>query len=298
MSLDESDEYLHEPSDETKWRESYYFNWVDLDAKISGFSTIGIVPNEKKREFVFLLFLPDRNEIYYKEPLLEEYNDDINTMLQEKRLEYRLIKPFKKWKINYTSRKLVLNLSFEARFPTYYFGVDSSASWHHHFEASGYITGTLTFRSGERISIRGFGQRDKSWGYRNWHQFDRWYAGHFQFNDWACAFRKDVVGQAIDLSGHTSNKSGNQQLISVEIDTTSDRDPYESPLSCVYDIVDEKHDSHKIEAQRLKKDSFIRFVREFEGGFTELFEQMVIVKDLDTGEIGSGMMEHLRTITI
>lgn len=28
---------------------------------------------------------------------------------------------------------------------------------------------------------------------------------------------------------------------------------------------------------------------------TELFEQMVVMKNLVTGEVGSGMMEHLRT---
>ncbi|MHA2182725.1 MAG: hypothetical protein ACXAAH_14995, partial [Promethearchaeota archaeon] len=63
LSLKKEDEYLHTPTKELKWRESYYFNWVDLDSEISGFSTIGIVPNENKREFVFLLFLKDRNEI-------------------------------------------------------------------------------------------------------------------------------------------------------------------------------------------------------------------------------------------
>ena len=43
-----ADEFLHQPTSESKWRESYYFNWVDLENEISGFSTIGIVPNEKR----------------------------------------------------------------------------------------------------------------------------------------------------------------------------------------------------------------------------------------------------------
>jgi len=72
--LNKEDELLHPPTYELKWRESYYFNWLDLDNKISGFSTIGIVPNENRREFVFLLFLEDRNEVYYKEPPLQEYD--------------------------------------------------------------------------------------------------------------------------------------------------------------------------------------------------------------------------------
>ena len=39
--LAETDEYAHTANEESTWRESYYFNWVDLDTGISGFSTIG-----------------------------------------------------------------------------------------------------------------------------------------------------------------------------------------------------------------------------------------------------------------
>lgn len=296
--LNGSDEYLHNPTKELKWRESYYFNWVDLENKISGFSTIGILPNEKRREFVFFLFLKDRNEIYYKEPFLDKFDEDINTMLREKKLSYVLIDPFKEWQINYASRKLSFNITFETRFPTYNFGVDSSASWHQHFEASGKISGVINFKNGKSIKISGYGQRDKSWGYRDWHQFDKWYAGHFQFNKWACAFRKDEIKQKADLSGHISNKSGNIPLKEVSIETELDRDQFKSPLSSIYNITDTFDNHYRIKAQRIKNDSFIRFVREFNRGFTELFEQMVIMEDLDTGEIGSGMMEHLRTIPI
>ena len=48
----EADEFLHQPDKRLKWRESYYFNWVDIENKVSGFTTIGVLPNEKKREFI------------------------------------------------------------------------------------------------------------------------------------------------------------------------------------------------------------------------------------------------------
>ena len=100
------DEYLHKPSSEPKWRESYYFNWADLDNKISGFSTIGIVPNEFRREFVFLLFTKEKNEVYYREPSLSEYSENVDEMLKDKRLSYKLITPFKLWQLEYKSHKL------------------------------------------------------------------------------------------------------------------------------------------------------------------------------------------------
>jgi hypothetical protein len=296
--LNEKDELLHQPTNQIKWRESYYFNWSELDNKISGFSTIGILPNEKRREFVFLLFLKDRNEIYYKEPPLREYNQDINIMLQDKRLSYHLIKPFKKWSISYQSRKMQLELAFETRFPTHNFGLNSSKSWHQHFESSGIITGKLANSDGEIIQVSGYGQRDKSWGFRDWHEFDKWYAGHFQFKDWSCAFRKDYSKENIDLSGHIARERGNTLLSSLEIETLNDRDQFKSPISATYEFEDNKGHSYKIKSSRMFKTSYIRFVRDFPGGFTELFEQMVIMEDLKTGEIGTGMMEHLRTIKI
>lgn len=294
-ALTNADELLHEPTSEPKWRESYYFNWVDLVNEISGFSTIGIVPNENRREFVFLLFLKERNEVYYKEPQLHHYEDNISTMLTEKNLSYKLIEPFKIWQIEYTSRKLKFNIKFKTRFPTYTFGIDSSVSWHQHFEASGIVKGNLILKDNTNIKINGYGQRDKSWGYRDWHQFDKWYAGHFQFKTWSSTFRKDYFGNQIDLSGHISNKKNNITLSSLEIETIIDKDKFNSPLTATYVITDKDDNSYRIKAERIKKDSFIRFVRSFEGGYTELFEQMVFMKDLDTGEIGSGMMEHLRT---
>jgi len=293
--LSEEDELLHPPSNEKKWRESYYFNWSDLANKISGFSTIGIVPNEKRREFVFLLFLEDRNEIYYKEPLMQEFNNEINIMLGDKKLSYTLIKPFKKWKITYKSRKIQLDLIFQTRFPTHNFGMDSSKSWHQHFESSGIITGNLRIKDGKTIQINGYGQRDKSWGFRDWHQFDKWYAGHFQFKDWSCAFRKDYSKDKIDLSGHVSNKKGNRSLLSLDIETINDSDQFNSPISAIYKFEDREGNIYKIKSSRMFKTSFIRFARDFKGGYTELFEQMVFMEDLNTAEIGTGMMEHLRT---
>jgi hypothetical protein len=295
-SLSKEDELLHPPTNETKWRESYYFNWVDLNKKVAGFSTIGILPNEQRREFVFLLFMEDRNEIYYKEPKLESYSQELGMMLRDNRLSYELITPFKTWNIEYKSRMMDLRLVFEARFPTHHFGVDSSASWQHHFEASGRIHGSITLKGAERIEIEGFGQRDKSWGYRDWHQFTRWYAGHFQFKNWAGTFRKDFIGRKMDLSGHNSKKNGSSRLIRMEIKTTNDKDSFSSPLSAVYTFTDESGRKYKVKAKRIGKKYFIRFVRDFDRGYTELFEQMVIVEDLNTNEIGSGMMEHLRTV--
>jgi hypothetical protein len=292
----EADDFLHQPTNELKYREAYYWNWVDLEAKISGFSTIGIVPNENRREFVFLLFLDGTREFYYKEPELELFKDDINVMLQEKKLAYKCIKPLQTWQISYKGRKVQLDLTFDTRFYLYDFGRDSSASWHRHFEASGIITGEITLKDGTIKKINGYGQRDKSWGFRDWFQFDKWYATHFQFKDWNCGMRKDYHNNQVDLSGSISDKDGTLPLTEFEIETVNDTDKFKSPLKSTYYVKDAGGKEYNIRAERIHNNSFVRFTRQFTGGYTELFEQMVIMEDLDTGEIGSGMMEHLRTI--
>jgi hypothetical protein len=295
-ALARRDELLHHPTTEPKWRESYYFNWVDLENKVSGFSTIGITPNEMKRELVLALFVDNQVEVYYQEPGLEKYESDASVMLRDDRLAYKLIRPLREWQITYASRKLRFELDFRTRFPTYNFATDSSGSWHRHFEASGVISGSIQYANGINKNLRGYGQRDKSWGQRDWFRFDKWFAGQFQFKNWACAFRKDHIRNRIDLSGYIASKDGSSPLSEMTIDTVDDTDRFNTPLSSKYAFADEKGRRHIIESERIGKNTYFRFARSFPGGYTELFEQMVIMKDKDTGEIGSGMAEYLRTI--
>ena len=292
-----SDDYLHQPDSSLKWRESYYFDWADLTNEISGFSTIGIVPNENRREFVFFLFYDNKREAYYREPPLQNFTEDINIMLQEKRLSYKLIKPMKEWEILYKCPKLSFVIRFESRFPTCYFGKDTSASWHQHFETSGLISGELKFKNGEIRKIQGYGQRDKSWGYRDWHQFDHWHHANFQFKKWSCAFRKDYQKNKVDLSGRMVTKKGCIALSELDVEVILDQDKFKSPLLAKYHITNGEGNSFNIEARPICRGvSGFRFAREFPGGYTEMFDQMVIMKNLDTGEIGSGIAELLRSV--
>jgi len=243
-----------------------------------------------------LLFYDGKREFYYREPETLQFSDKLDEILTDKKLSYKCIKPLQTWKIEYMGRKLQLDITFDTRFYIYDFGKDSSASWHRHFEASGVISGELSFKDGESIRINGYGQRDKSWGYRDWFEFDKWYATHFQFKKWNCGMRKDYRKNRIDLSGSVSDKDGTLPLVEFEIETVNDSDKFNSPLTATYYMKDTAGNEYRIKAERINKNSFVRFAREFPGGYTELFEQMVVMKDLDTGEMGTGMMEHLRTI--
>lgn len=294
-TLTDADDLLHRPTDELKWRESYYFNWVDLENKVYGFSTIGLVPNEHKMEFVFILFFDNKMEVYYKEPNVETYSSDINSMLSDDYLAYKMIQPLKTWEIQYKCRKFDFTLTFNPRAPPYDFGTGSSASWQRHFEVSGAISGTLKMRNGTIKEIHGFGQRDKSWGFRDWHQFDQWFAGHFQFKDWSGGFRQDFRSNVVDLSGYIFSKGMNVPIVQMKIETLNDSDQLHTPLTSTYAVKDSKGQLFTTQSNRIVKNSYMRFMRTFPGGFTELFEEMVIMQSVDTGETGTGLAEYLRT---
>ncbi|TFF63593.1 MAG: hypothetical protein EU521_01045 [Promethearchaeota archaeon] len=296
--IDSKDDYLHQPGDTPEWRESYYFNWVDLEKKISGFTTLGILPNKNKRELVFILFYQNKMEIYYREPDIVVKEEDFQNLMKDKKLTYELVKPLNKWNIQYNSRKMDVIINFKKRHPLHYFGKDSSASWHQHFEASGDINGELKLKDGTSKKIEGYGQRDKSWGFRDWHLFDKWFAGHFQFEEWSVGFRKDYYNDRSQLSGYVTDGINTIPIKMMDIEVFYDKDKLKSPLETIYSFTDEKNQTYKIKAERITPNSYMRFMREFEEGFTELFEQMSKMEDLNSGEIGSGLSEQLRTTHI
>ncbi len=84
----------------------------------------------------------------------------------------------------------------------------------------------------------------------------------------------------------------------MKIKTVNDKDVYQSPIITWYSFSDTNGNTYEIKAERIIKNSFLRFARNFQReiqGHTELFEQMAKVVDINSKEVGSGMMEHLRT---
>ena len=64
----------------------------------------------------------------------------------------------------------------------------------------------------------------------------------------------------------------------MEIDIVDDDDKLKTPLITTYHITDVEGKSYNIEASLINKNSIFRFARDFPDGYTELFEEMVIMK--------------------
>ena len=290
--LAKSDEYAHEADERSDWRESYYFNWVDLDARISGFSTIGLLRNTNKREFVLALFYDDEREVHFNEPL-SSFSDDLSESLTDGVLSYSLVKPMKEWRITYRGKSLNADIIWPARFPPYDFGSGSGTSWAGHFEQSGVPHGTVKFSDGNVVTIQGLGERDKSWGFRDWH-IESWFALHAQFDDMSIGLRRDVVNGEEHPSGGISNIDGHVPIKSVKLVTETHKESG-IPIGAKVRIIGTDDAVYNLKSHLISPKSFARFTREFPGGSTELYEGMAVHECKELGTTGTGLLEWLFT---
>jgi hypothetical protein len=293
VELVDADEYAHEPNERPDWRESYYFNWVDLDSGISGFSTIGLLPNASKREFVFALFYEDKREAYFVEPD-GPVSQDFHESLSDGVLSYEVVEPFKEWRILYRGTNLKVDIQWIARFPAYDFGQGSGTSWAGHFEQSGIPIGTIKFPDGKVVEFKGLGERDKSWGARDWH-IESWYALHAQFDEVSIGLRLDTVKGEFHPSGGISTTEGHIPITRVDLETIYHDEKPDMPVGALTKVYGADGDCYTLKSSIISPTSLVRFEREFSGGKTELYEEMAIHECEELGSQGTGLIEWLFT---
>jgi hypothetical protein len=293
VELVDNDEYAHEPNERPDWRESYYFNWVDLESGISGFSTIGLLPNASKREFVFALFYDEKREAYFAEPE-GAVSDDFHASLSDGTLSYEVIKPFKEWRIRYSGTNLKADIQWVGRFPAYDFGKGSETSWAGHFEQSGAPRGKVEFADGRIVRFSGLGERDKSWGVRDWH-IESWYALHAQFNELSIGLRLDTVKGREHASGGISTVEGHVPISEIDLETEYIEGEVRMPVAALTTVHGDDGSVYTLKSRMISQNSFVRFARDFSAGTTELLEEMAVHKCKELGETGTGLIEWLFT---
>lgn len=289
----DQDDYFHKPTKHKAWRESFYFNWVDLETQISGFTTIGIVPHVPRREFVFALFIEGTPEFYfneYKAPIPK----DFNTAMSDGTLSYELVKPHTDWRIHYSSPRLSAEIHWQGRFPPGDFGKGSGTSWGRHLEQSGQITGHIELPEGRVHHFLGLGQRDKSWGVRNWH-IEEWFALHAQFDEFMIGLRYDTVKGKTHLAGIISTKNENTPIVDIKVETKFEESIIRKPIKVITQITDAKKRTYTLHSHPIHPNAFGRYARQFNGGETELFEIMVTHECEELNLTGTGLAEWLFT---
>jgi hypothetical protein len=291
IQLDEADDYLHDSTKHSDWRESWYFNWVDLDTQICGFSTIAILPNIPKREFVFAIFVDGLPRLHLAEPH-GQIPLNFEKAVSNEQLTYTLVKPFKEWHINFENTRFAAKMHWQARFPAYDFGRGSSVTWGRHFEQSGIVEGEIRLSDGLRHSFKGLSQRDKSWGIRHWH-IDKWFHMMAQFDDFMIGFRQDTIKGKDYISGCICSEKQAIPVIEVTVETEFEDDPIRKPICGFYEIIDATGTKYTLTSELISPLTFARYSRQFAKGETELFEQMVIYKYQEGNQTGAGLAEYV-----
>ena len=291
--LSDIEDFAHVPNDNPAWRESYYFNWVDLRRRISGFTTIGLLPNAEKREFVFAIFYDDKRELFWNEPE-GEIPTDFDESLSHDSLSFELVEPMKEWNIGFRGNNLEIHMNWKQRFPPYDFGHGSGTSWSGHFEQSGIVEGVIQLPSGPVLAFKGYGERDKSWGVRDWH-IESWYAFHAQFDSISFGLRRDSVKGKSYSSGGISTKDSHTSIVEVDVETEYMDPSNKIPYGATTTVYGEDGSKYTFKSKTLTSTSFVRFEREFPVGKTELFENMAQHHCEELDEEGTGLLEWLFT---
>lgn len=186
---DPKHERMHPVGGEGAWSESYYFNFVDPDARLAMFTRIGFRPRDGWADALHVVYLEgSRVAFTYGRrdigPDLSAYDDDLSAG----DLAIRCIDPYERWQIHYdgptqdiadaaillTRRKersgdwfrpatLCMDIDFNCLTEPHF----AASGPHGHFEQSGRVAGSITVDD-EQWNVAGYGVRDKSWGPRDW----------------------------------------------------------------------------------------------------------------------------------
>lgn len=203
VRLDPQDEFPHEPGDAKNYNESMYFNVFDPAKMAGGWFRIGNRPNERYAEVSICIYLPDgRVAFIFARPAIEN-----NAAMNAGGLSVEVVEPFKRLKVRYSGKVLLLarphemadpkkafrenptvpctvDLDYEGVSPMYGgetvkadgspLPIDPEKSFGKaHYEQHCAATGVVTVGD-ERFELSGYGLRDKSWGPRHWQAIE-WY---------------------------------------------------------------------------------------------------------------------------
>lgn len=254
--LTEKDEGKHGKNDERYWRESYYFNFVDGIAGIYGFATIGWRVNEGEVDGLVML-VKDRVLLFAYPAVNRKFDKAWESVKlpEEARvgaLKFEMEEPFKRWRIKLLGDRSNMDLCFSSFTPPYDYNAYKQSLPKEvaaeHYEQSGFVDGIIRVR-GKEIRVKGTGQRDHSWGVRDWGGVDSWkwitaqFHSVFSFNVFSVL--KDGVES---FGGYVFDGKQNLAIKEAKIDMDFMSDG-KTPRGAKLLLMDEKGAFHRISAQ-------------------------------------------------
>ncbi len=188
---------LHEVGEQKDWNESFYFNFYDRGNDLCGFMRIGMKPNKKEKALFCFFLMPDGSIVGLKENVEMEDNE-----LSAKGLKFTTVEAEKKWNLSFEGElnqmdkgevkpvKVSFALDFDAITPQFDYRSCVTPEKEkiaqqvaaEHIEQVGNILGTVKVEDREFV-VRALGERDHSWGVREWTAPRLWLWVTCQFNE-------------------------------------------------------------------------------------------------------------------
>lgn len=256
-------EYLHDPTDDYDWNESFYFNFTDPKRQMGGWTRIGILPNQESDMGAIMLYAGGSRILAALQTGRAEHEGD---ELRFGDLSYRRLEPLRKWRLEFrgemmdvdNARKLPelkpetlitqrveVDLEAEGLAPCFDFKDSDpralaemlvrartrlsdvrmvSRVSSEHYEQAMRVNGCIKVGNRE-ITFAGSGHRDHSWGTRDWAAPRLWTWLTCQFGEELAFNLSRVAIASVDIyNGFVTRDGTNYPLRRVVLDTGFEED--------------------------------------------------------------------------
>jgi hypothetical protein len=217
-----ADEQLHEPSSEPLWNESYYFDVVSADGSLGAYVRIGLYPNLGVAWYTTFVCGPDRASVgvvdyqaplpppetlaiardgLHAEHLCEQPLQRFRVLLEGLGEAHEDASAFLRGEAG-SPVEVSLDLVWETDGLPYAYRLTTR------YEIPCAVSGTIRLGE-EELAIAGHGQRDHSWGTRDWWAMDwMWSAGRLQDGTRLHAVALRIPGAPPLSAGYVQSPAG------------------------------------------------------------------------------------------
>ncbi|OZG27410.1 phosphotransferase [Williamsia sp. 1138] len=184
LAPEPTDEFAHTPGDEQLWNESWYFDVADAEAGVGAYVRIGVTPNQKSSWYTAMICGPGRPTVAVLDFDLPT-PQDLSLSTENLQATHRFDEPLTTASVTLRGRgeafddpaailrgehgravEVRMDLQFTSAGDAYRYRVTPR------YEIPCLVTGTIAV-DGEVISLQEVpGQRDHSWGVRDWWGMD------------------------------------------------------------------------------------------------------------------------------
>jgi hypothetical protein len=255
--IEARDEWLHEVGPDPAWQESFYFNWADAERRSFTLARTGYRFHPRKTDGLAISLRDGELELFYGPADLDHEGDcrdeDPSRGMRAGDLVVTMIEPLRSWRLQIEGER-GMDVIFEAHTPAFDYGAHGAklagTMTGAHLEQSGRVTGWTHFGD-TRHEIDALGQRDKSWGVRDWARLEgwEWLAGQLG-TDWSFNLMQTIeAGERLD-NGFVFRDGANHPIVRARIDYDWG-DVEHAPRRAQVELVEAGGRTHRLHAEAL-----------------------------------------------